>query len=145
VVVVVTVVAVTPDVVDFDSGTVLVMVVEIVVVTGLSSLQPNQPGFRHVVVVYREVIVVRDVDADVVVTGSSHPNQPGVLQVSVLVRVVVDETVLLCEEVLKVVVDSVPLLSKNDQLKQSEQSTSVLHFGTVSYLSRTSWMTFEIL
>jgi hypothetical protein len=97
------------------------------------------------VVVYREVIVVRDVDADVVVTGSSHPNQPGVLQVSVLVRVVVDETVLLCEEVLKVVVDSVPLLSKNDQLKQSEQSTSVLHFGTVSYLSRTSWMTFEIL
>jgi hypothetical protein len=138
VVVVVIVVAVTPEVVDDGSGRVLVIVVEMVVVTGESSRQPNHPMLIQVVVVYREVIVVRGVDADVVVIGSSHPHQPGCLQVSVRVRVIVDEEVLLCEEVLDVVVDSVPLLSKNVQLKQSEQSTSVSHFGTVSYLSRTS-------
>lgn len=78
----------------------LVMVVVSVVV--ISSLQPNQPGDKQVVVVMVSVVV-----AGTVVDSSKQPHHPGVLHVSVLVRVVdvaVDE---------ELVVVSVPLLSKN--------------------------------
>ena len=64
------------------SGDGLVMVVVCVVVC--SSLQPNQPGVRHVVVVMVLVMVVVVV---VDVLSSRQPHQPGVLHVSVLVRV----------------------------------------------------------
>lgn len=81
-------------------ATPLVMVVVSVVV--ISSLQPNQPGDKQVVVVMVSVVV-----AGTVVDSSKQPHHPGVLHVSVLVRVVdvaVDE---------ELVVVSVPLLSKN--------------------------------
>lgn len=111
---------------------------DVVVVVVVSSLQPNQPGVWHVVVVDsvdEEVVVV--VDAEVVLS-SRQPHQPGVLQVSVLVRVV--ELLLLV-----LVIGSLPLLSKNFQSAQSVHSTSVSQLGTVSYFSKTSLITFEIL
>lgn len=73
------------DVVTVGAGagvaTPLVIVVVVVVVN--SSLQPNQPGEIHVVVVMVWVVVT-----GTVVGSSKHPHQPGVLHVSVLVRVV---------------------------------------------------------
>lgn len=81
----------------------LVIVVVWVVVTG--SLQPNQPGVLHVVVVRVWVVVTV-----AVVLSSRQPHQPGVWQVAVRVR-----TELVDVERLLVVV-SVPLLSKNFQL-----------------------------
>jgi len=82
-----------------------------VVVVG--SLQPNQPGVLQVEVEVDDVlveVVVVVVGPDVVFS-SRQPHQPGVLHVSVLVRVDVELRVL--------VIGSVPLLSKNFQLKQS--------------------------
>jgi hypothetical protein len=104
----------------------LVMVVVSVVVT--SSLHPNQPGERQVVVVMVCVVVTGTV---MLLVSSKHPHQPGVLHVSVLVRVVDVEV----EEELVVV--SVPLLSKNFHSKQSIQSSCWMHLGTASYF----WMT----
>lgn len=112
----------------------LVMVVVSVVVT--SSLHPNQPGERHVVVVMVSVVVTGTV---ILLVSSKHPHQPGVLHVSVLVRVKDVEV----EEELVVV--SVPLLSKNFHSKQSKQSSFRSHLGTVSYFSITPWMTLPIL
>jgi len=79
----------------------------VVMVVVVSSLQPNQPGVLQEVVV---VVLVEVVVVPVVVDSSRHPHQPGVLHVSVLVRVVVE-----VELGMEVVVDSVPLLSKNSQ------------------------------
>jgi len=94
----------------------VIVVVRVIV---LGSLQPNQPGVLHVVVVNVLVIVVVEVVDVVVVDSSRQPHQPGVLQVSVRVsEVVLEETVLL------LVVVSLLLLSKNVQLKQSWQSVS---------------------
>lgn len=55
----------------------------------VGSLQPNQPGVSHVVVLEVVVVVVMVdvVVAVVVVVLSLQPNQPGVLQVEVLVLV----------------------------------------------------------
>lgn len=58
------------------------------VVVDVLSLQPNQPGVLHVVVVAADVLVLVAVPVPVVVS-SRHPHHPGVLQVSVLVRVFV--------------------------------------------------------
>lgn len=114
-----------------------VMVVVRVIVLG--SLQPNQPGVLHVVVVSVLVIVVVEVVDVVVVDSSRQPHQPGVLQVSVRVcEVVLEETVVL------LVVVSLLLLSKNVQLKQSWQSVSSSQLGTVSYFSSTSLITLTI-
>ena len=67
----------------------------LVVVVG--SLQPNQPGVLHVVVVDVSVgMVVVSVGAgvaEVVVVGSLQPNQPGVLHVEVVAVVVVGSEV----------------------------------------------------
>jgi hypothetical protein len=112
----------------------LVMVVVSVVVT--SSLHPNQPGERQVVVVIVCVVVTGTV---ILLVSSKHPHQPGVLHVSVLVRVVDVEV----EEELVVV--SVPLLSKNFHSKQSIQSSCCMHLGTASYFWMTSWMMTPIL
>jgi len=119
-----------------------------VVVVVLGSLQPNQPGVLQVdvdvdvdvdvVVVVVEVEPVAVVVVAVVVS-SRHPHQPGVLQVSVLVRVFVEV------DELDVVVSSVPLLSYIFQLAQSRHSGVNSHSGTLSYFSRTSWMTVRIL
>ena len=82
------------------------------VVGVVSSLQPNHPGVRQVVVDEVEVVVV--VVAVVVAVSSKQPHQPGVLQVAVRVferKVDVFEVV-----VLDVVVVSLPLLSKYFQL-----------------------------
>jgi len=114
----------------------VIVVVRVIV---LGSLQPNQPGVLHVVVVNVLVIVVVEVVDVVVVDSSRQPHQPGVLQVSVRVsEVVLEETVLL------LVVVSLLLLSKNVQLKQSWQSVSSSQLGTVSYFSSTSLMTLTI-
>jgi hypothetical protein len=113
----------------------LVMVVVWVVVT--SSLHPNHPGERQVVVVMVSVVVTGTV---ILLVSSKQPHQPGVLQVSVLVRVI---DVVLAEEELVVV--SVPLLSKNFHSKQSIQSSCWTHLGTASYLAITSWMMTPIL
>ena len=60
-----------------------------VMVVFFSSLQPNQPGEMHVVVVYVVVTTLL-----VVVVSSRQPHQPGVLQVEVRVRVLeADEVV----------------------------------------------------
>lgn len=114
---------------------------EVVVVVG--SLQPNQPGVLQVDVELEVVLVDELVDVVVVgpevVDSSKQPHHPGVLHVSVLVRVLllVDELVL--------VMGSLPLLSKNFQLKQSEHSVSSSQLGTVSYCSSTSLITLLIL
>jgi hypothetical protein len=89
-----------------DTGTVAVMSSSVDL-----SLQPNQPGVRHVVVAMSVVVVVVffffvvvDVVVEsvvVVVVPSRHPHHPGVLQVDVLVAF---DVVVLC---LDVVVDSV--------------------------------------
>jgi len=114
----------------------VIVVVRVIV---LGSLQPNQPGVLHVVVVSVLVIVVVEIVDVVVVDSSRQPHQPGVLQVSVRVsEVVLEETVLL------LVVVSLLLLSKNVQLKQSWQSVSSSQLGTVSYFSSTSLMTLTI-
>lgn len=76
-----------------------------VVVVG--SLHPNQPGVLQVLVVVECSVVVV---TEVVVGSSRQPHHPGVLHVCVRVRVL--EVV----EVVVVVVESVPLLSKNFQL-----------------------------
>jgi hypothetical protein len=115
-------------------ATLLVMVVVSVVV--ISSLHPNQPGERQVVVVMVCVVVTGTV---ILLVSSKHPHQPGVLHVSVLVRVVDVEV----EEELVVV--SVPLLSKNFHSKQSIQSSCWMHLGTASYFWMTSWMMTPIL
>ena len=96
---------------------------EEVVVVG--SLHPNQPGVLQVDVEVDEVLVVVVVGLEVVLS-SKQPHQPGVLQVSVLVRVDVLELLVL-------VMGSLPLLSKNFQLKQSWHSTSTSQLGTTSY------------
>ena len=112
----------------------------LVLVVVTSSLQPNQPGVLHVVVVAVVVVVVDVVvELDVVVVSSKHPHHPGVWHVVVLVRVFVDV------DELDVVVLSVPLLSYIFHLAQSLHSGVNLHTGTVSYLSRTSCMTVRIL
>jgi hypothetical protein len=80
-----------------------------VVLSPLSSLQPNQPGVLQVDV-DDDVDVLFGVVPVVVVVSSKQPHHPGVLQVSVLVRVLLVE-VAVGFEVLDVVV-SVPLLSK---------------------------------
>lgn len=113
------------------------MVIVVVTTVVVASLQPNQPGVKHVVVVYVEVLVVMAVV--VVVDWSRQPHQPGVWHVAVRVR----EVVLEVEELLLVV--SLPLLSKNFQLKQSTHSLSSWHDGTVSYLASTSLITLLIL
>ena len=112
----------------------LVMVVVSVVV--ISSLHPNQPGDRHVVVVMVSVVVTGTV---ILLVSSKHPHQPGVLHVSVLVRVVD------VEEEEELVVVSVPLLSKNFHSKQSIQSSCCMHLGTASYFSITACITLPIL
>lgn len=114
-------------------GVVAMVEDDAVVVVG--SLQPNQPGVLHVDVEVEDVLV--DVDPDVVVS-SRQPHQPGVLHVSVLVRVEVVELLVL-------VMGSLPLLSKNFQLKQSWHSISSSQIGTVSYFSSTSLITLTIL
>lgn len=81
-------------------------------VVAVSSLHPNQPGVLQVDVEVADVVVLVVVVGPLVVLSSRHPHHPGVLQVSVRVLVVVALDVLL-------VVVSVPLLSKNFQLKQS--------------------------
>jgi hypothetical protein len=82
----------------------VVIVLEVVVV---ESLQPNHPGVSQVVLEVEDELLV--VDAVEVVVSSRHPHHPGVLHVSVLV-LVLDVSVLV-----KRVVVSVPLLSKNFQ------------------------------
>lgn len=62
-----------------------------------------------------------------VVDSSRHPHHPGVWHVSVRVLV---RDVVVAELLLLVVVFSVPLDSKNFQLKQSMQSMSCSHSGT---------------
>lgn len=59
------------------------------VVVDVLSLQPNQPGVLHDVVVAVEVVLLVAVPVAVVVS-SRHPHHPGVLHVSVLVCVLVD-------------------------------------------------------
>lgn len=129
----VTVMVVVTTVVGAGTGLGVLTVPEVVVV---GSLHPNQPGVLHVDVELVEVLLV--VVVVVVVVSSKQPHHPGVLQVSV--RVLVNVVVLLL-----LVVVSVPLLSKNFQLKQSMHSVSSLHSGTVSYLSKTSLMTLLML
>lgn len=107
----------------------------VVYVVVASSLQPNQPGVRQVVVV--TVLVSVTV---LLVLSSRHPHHPGVLQVSVRVLLLVVEVLVGA----KVVVDSVPLLSKNFQLKQSTQSSTTSQVGTSSYTLMTSRTTTEI-
>lgn len=70
------------------------------------SLQPNQPGVLHVlvVVVVLELVVVGCPG----VVSSKHPHHPGVKHVAVRVR---DVCVEVAVEVVIVVVGSVPLLS----------------------------------
>ena len=65
---------------------------EVVLNVVVLSLQPNQPGVLHVLVLVSEVdVMMGTVDfvvAEAVVEVSSrHPHQPGVLQVSVRVLV----------------------------------------------------------
>ena len=112
----------------------------LVVVT--SSLQPNQPGVLHVEVedVVVVVVLLVEVCCDVVAVSSRHPHQPGVLHVSVRVLVFV-----VVVELDVVVVPSVPLLSKNFQLKQSTHSESLLHSATLSYILSTLSITLWIL
>ena len=117
------------DVVVVFVGTTGLVVVMVSVVEVLS-LQPNQPGVKHVVVV---TVVVSVVVAVPVVVSSRQPHHPGVLQVSVRVRVLdVDE------DVVEDVIGSVPLLSYIFQLPQSLHSGVNLHSGTVSYFMMTS-------
>lgn len=117
------------------------MVVEellLVVVVVVLSLQPNQPGVLQVlVVVVVEVLVLVVVGPLVVV--SKQPHHPGVSHVAVRVRVLVADDVVL------VVVDSVPLLSYIFQFAQSRHSGVNLHSATRSYLRITSLMTDRIL
>ena len=82
----------------------------VVIVRFADSLHPNQPGCRHVVVVY-VVVTTGRVDDGRLVVSSKQPHQPGVLQVDVLVKDVLEAVV-----VVVVVVLSDPLLSKNFQL-----------------------------
>lgn len=92
----------------------------------VGSLQPNQPGVLQLVVVDVAALVAVDVELTVVVVDSSRqPHQPGVLQVVVRVRVF---DVLVVRDV----VVSEPLLSKNFQLEQSTHSVSAVHGGTSS-------------
>jgi len=105
------------------------VMVDVVVVL---SLQPNQPGVRHVVVVIVVVMVAVEVAVPVVVS-SRHPHHPGVLHVSVRVRVLDVDDVEVDD-----VMGSVPLLSYIFQLPQSRHSGVNLHSGTVSYFMMTS-------
>jgi len=77
--------------------------------SSLSSKQPNHPGVLHDDV--EDVFVLVFVVVFSVVVSSKQPNQPGVLQVSVLLVVDVEVVV----GIVKDVVLSVPLLSKNSQ------------------------------
>ena len=89
----------------------------VVVVVVMISLHPNHPGVLQVDVdeVEDEVVLLLVlVVAPLVVLSSRQPHHPGVLQVSV--RVLVLEVVV---ELTLLVTGSVPLLSKNFQLKQS--------------------------
>lgn len=109
----------------------------LVVVVVVLSLQPNQPGVLQVLVVVVEVLVLVVVGPLVVV--SKHPHHPGVSHVAVRVRVLVVDDVVL------VVVDSVPLLSYIFQFAQSRHSGVNLHSATRSYLRMTSLITDRIL
>lgn len=122
--------------VEIGTAVDVVIVVLTVVVTG--SLHPNQPGgvLQEVVLIVLVIVVRIDV-----VVSSKQPHQPGVRHVAV--RVLVE--VLVEEDELLVVVLSVPLLSKNFQLKQSTHSVSSSQAGTVSYFSKTSLITLLIL
>lgn len=85
------------------------LLLEVVVVVVVLSLQPNQPGVLHVLVVVVVVVVLElVVVGGPVVVSSKHPHHPGVAHVAVRVRVVCVEV---ADEVVVVVVDSVPLLS----------------------------------
>jgi len=83
----------------------VLVVVSVVAVVVVGSLQPNQPGVWHTVVVGIVTGMLVEEGKPLVAVGSRQPHQPGVLQVSVLVFVnVADE--------LDVLVVVVPLLSK---------------------------------
>jgi hypothetical protein len=84
---------------DVEGGIVIVAEGTVDVVVIGASLQPNQPGVRHVDVVVVVVVVVLtcvevvvvvevEVGSDVVLS-SRHPHQPGVLHVAVRVAVLV--------------------------------------------------------
>ena len=100
-------------------GVLKVEVVAVPALFGVGSLQPNQPGVLHVVVLV-EVGVGELVGLVVVIVlvevGSLHPHQPGVLHVLVLVGVDDEEVV---EVIDVVVVISDPLLWKNFHSSQS--------------------------
>lgn len=84
------------------------LLLEVVVVVVVLSLQPNQPGVLHVLVVVVVVVLELVVVGGPVVVSSKHPHHPGVAHVSVRVC---DVCVEVADEVVVVVVDSVPLLS----------------------------------
>jgi hypothetical protein len=76
---------------DVGVGVGTVVMEGMAAVVDVLSLQPNQPGVLHVVVVAVVVLVPVAVPPVVVVVSSRHPHHPGVLHVSVLVRVFVDD------------------------------------------------------
>jgi hypothetical protein len=81
-------------------GVVVASVGEAVIAVDVLSLQPNQPGVSHVLVLVLDTKV--DVlDISVVVVSSRHPHHPGVLHVSVLV---LEDVVLVAVEVVVAVV-----------------------------------------
>jgi hypothetical protein len=82
------------------AGVVVASTVEVVAAVVVWSLQPNQPGVSHV------LVLVLDIEVDVlgisvVVVSSRHPHHPGVLHVSVLV---LEDVVLVVVEVVVAVV-----------------------------------------
>jgi hypothetical protein len=101
----------------------------------VGSLQPNQPGVWHVVVVVVETEVV-NVLADEVLSRQCH--HPGVSQVCDRVYGLEAEVAAVLDEVALVV----GISPSNLQLKQSTQSmSSGSHIGTSAYTSITSLMT----
>jgi hypothetical protein len=124
--------------IDVVGGVMVWSAVVVVMVTFTVDLHPNHPGEMQLVVVY--VVVITGVVEVVVDDSSRQPHHPGVLQVVVLVYVVV-----LVVLVLVLVVLSLPLLSKNFQLKQSTHSSSGSHAGTVLYILSTLSITLWIL
>jgi hypothetical protein len=123
-------------VVDLDKEVVLGAIV--------LSLQPNQPGVLHVLVLDSDVDVMMG-SVDVVVAGavvevsSRQPHQPGVLQVSVLV--LVRDVGVGADDVVVVVV-LVP--SSNFQRKQSTHVTSSsTHVAALSYFMYTLSMAYR--
>lgn len=118
---------------------------DVVIDAVVLSLQPNQPGVLHVLVLDAEVgVMMGSVDVVVVVVAeaivevlSRHPHQPGVLQVSVLVLV---RDVGAAVEVVVVVV-LVP--SPNFHRKQSTHvMSSSTHVAALSYFMYTFSMAY---